>query len=358
VNAKEGTPGVPSLRTSLPRLACASLKRRLHQRGNLRFSRYARLASYTKEGTYGSLLADLLPLAPLRSLSLSSLVLAVFVLAFHSALAGQLEDARGVVVELRKPAARIVALSPALTEIVFAAGAGRKLVAAVRYSDYPEAARRLPQLGDASRVDLERLIALKPDLVLGWKSGNPPGDLARIARLGFPIFVSEPTRLDDVARLVRTVGALAGTREAAEESAAAFESEVDALRAQYAARRPVRVFYEIWHRPLLTVNGAHVISDVLALCGGVNVFASVPTLTPAVSLEAVAAAEPQAIMGGSSAGGPDALEVAWRTAPIAVLRDIPVRYVPPDWIQRQTPRIARGARAVCEALDAVRRGAR
>jgi iron complex transport system substrate-binding protein len=262
------------------------------------------------------------------------------------------------VVELRTPPARIVALSPGLTEIVFAAGAGKRLVAAVRFSDYPEAAKRVPRLGDASRVDLERLIAVKPDLVLGWKSGNPPGDLARIESLGLPLFVTEPTRLADVAKLVRTVGALAGTGKVAGDAAAAFERELDSLRARYAARAKVRVFYEIWHRPLLTVNGAHVISDVLALCGGVNVFASAPLLTPAVSLEAVAAAKPDVILGGSSAGGPDALTGEWRAARVEALREVPVRYVPPDWIQRQTPRIARGARAVCEELEAVRRSAK
>jgi iron complex transport system substrate-binding protein len=275
-------------------------------------------------------------------------------LAAHSVSAVQLKDDRGAIVELRERPARIIALSPHLVEIVFAAGAGAQLAAVVRYSDYPQAATRLPQVGDASRVDLERVIALKPDLILGWHSGNPAGDLQRLERLGFPLFVTEPRRLPDIARLLRTVGALAGTEAAADAAASAFERDLESLRTRYSTREPVRVFYEIWHRPLLTVNGSHLISDVVVLCGGRNVFADAPVLTPSVSVEAVLAARPQVVLGGSSATRPEELASEWRRAPVAALRDLPVRYVAPDLIQRQTPRIAQGARAVCGYLEEVR----
>lgn len=250
---------------------------------------------------------------------------------------------------------RIIALSPHLTEIVYAAGAGPLLAAVVRYSDHPQPATRLPQVGDATRVDIERIVTLRPDLILGWLTGNPRGDLERLERMGFPVFVTEPARLSDIARLVRTVGRLAGTQLAAEEAAGAFERELEALRERYASRPAVRVFYEIWHRPLLTVNGRHLISDVLALCGGVNVFADAAVLTPSVSIEAVAAARPDVVLGGGSAMEPGQLAAQWRGAPVAALRALPVAYVPADLIQRQTPRIANGARLVCEALEAVRK---
>jgi iron complex transport system substrate-binding protein len=267
----------------------------------------------------------------------------------------QLSDDRGVVVDLATRPARIIALSPHLAETVYAAGAGPQLTAVVRYSDFPPSAGRLPQVGDASRIDIERIIALKPDLILGWQSGNPTGDLQRLERLGFRLFVTEPKRLSDIARLVRAIGALAGTEAAAETAAASFESDLEVLRARYSSREPIRVFYEIWHRPLLTVNRAHLISDVIALCGGRNVFAAAAVLTPSVSLEAVLAARPQVILGGSSATRPEELSSEWQHAPIAALRGLPVRYVPSDLIQRQTPRIAAGARTVCEHLDDVRR---
>ena len=276
--------------------------------------------------------------------------------AFFSAslFAAQFTDDRGVAVEVPFNPARIVALSPHLVEIAYAAGAGAKLAAVVRYSDYPEAATRLPQVGDAARFDVERILAIKPDLVLGWRSGNPAQELARIERMGFPLFVTEPRRLSDIPRLVRAVGALAGTQGAADQSASAFEREIEALRQRYSARTPVRVFYEIWHRPLLTVSGRHLISDVIALCGGRNVFADAPVLTPSVTLEAVLAAQPDVILGGSSAMRPGDLESEWARAPVAALRSLPVRYIPPDVIQRQTPRMIEGARVVCAHLDQVR----
>jgi len=275
-------------------------------------------------------------------------------LAHAGTPAFQLRDDRGVAVTLRGKPSRIAALSPHLAEIAHAAGAGAQLAAVVRFSDYPEAVARLPQVGDASSLDVERILALKPDLLLGWSSGNPAHDLERLERLGFALFVTEPRRLADIPRIVRAVGTLAGTQSVAEPAASALERELDALRARYSVRSPVRVFYQIWHRPLLTVNGAHMISDVITLCGGRNVFADAPVLTPTVSLEAVLAAKPEVILGGSSAMQPGELAAEWRKAPVAVLRELPVRHVAPDVIQRQTPRIVEGARAICGHLENIR----
>jgi iron complex transport system substrate-binding protein len=271
-----------------------------------------------------------------------------------ASLAGEWKDDRGVSVAITPRPARIVALSPHLAEIVYAAGAGDRLVAVVRYSDHPAAVRRLPSVGDAARFDAERLLALAPDLVLGWQSGNPAHELRRVERLGLPLFVTEARRLEDVPRLVRRVGAIAGSEDGAEAAAASFERSLAALRSRYRGLPRVRVFYEIWDRPLLTVNGRHLISDVIELCGGQNVFADAPVLTPAVSLEAVLAARPDVILGGSSAGGEARLAAQWSAAPVAALREIASRYVSADLIQRQTPRILEGARIVCDHLHDVR----
>lgn len=277
-------------------------------------------------------------------------------IAFFSAAAQPVTvaDDRGKVITLARPAQRIVALAPSLAELAFAAGAGGRLVGVVRYSDYPPEARKIPQVGDAARVEFERVAALKPDLILAWRSGNSPSDVERLERLGYPAFVSEPARLADVARLVRAIGALAGTLPEAERAAAGFEREIAALRARYVKAAGVRVFYQIWHRPLLTVNGAHIISDVIALCGGQNVFADVAQLTPNVSIEAVIAAKPEVILGGGSAGGEKEFAAQWRVSAVEPLRKLPAFYINPDHIQRQTPRIVEGARAVCAALEQVR----
>lgn len=277
-------------------------------------------------------------------------------LPVHAAQRGVTDD-RGTTLVLDSPAARIVSLSPHLTELAYAAGAGDKLVAVARYSDYPPAARSLPQVGDASLVDRERVLALEPDLVLAWKSGNSPADVASLERLGLHVHVSEAARLDDVPRLLRAIGELAGTAQTAERRAAEFEREIGRLRERYAARPPLRVFYQIWDRPLLTVNGKHIISDVLSLCGGVNVFARAALLTPSVSLEALLAAHPDVIVGGSSASSPEELAAQWRMQPVAALGRLPVIAVPPDLIQRQTPRLAEGAALICRRLEEARHGA-
>ncbi|OGA23022.1 MAG: hypothetical protein A3I02_16730 [Betaproteobacteria bacterium RIFCSPLOWO2_02_FULL_67_26] len=263
-------------------------------------------------------------------------------------------DDRGKTVTLARPAQRIVALAPSLSELAFAAGAGGRLVGVARYSDYPPEARKIPQVGDAARVDFERVAALKPDLILAWRSGNSPSDVERLERLGYPAFVSEPARLADVPRVLRAVGALSGTAPEAGKAAAGFEREIAALRARHAKAAGVRVFYQIWHRPLLTVNGAHIISDVIWLCGGHNVFADVAQLTPNVSIEAVITAKPEVILGGGSAGGKKEFAAQWRVTAIEPLRRLPAYYINPDHIQRQTPRIVEGARAVCAALEKVR----
>jgi iron complex transport system substrate-binding protein len=289
------------------------------------------------------------------SLLTRCLAFAAVAIFASSPVARELADDRGDSVSLRERPGRIVALSPHLAEIAYAAGAGEQLVAVVRFSDYPPAATRLPRVGDAARIDLERVLALKPDLVLAWRSGNPPGDLQRLERQGLRVFVTEARRLTDIARLVRLVGALAGTQDVAEASASRFEAELAALRAMYGGRAPVRVFYEIWHRPLLTVNGSHAISDVIALCGGINVFSDVPVLTPSVSLEAVVQARPELVLGGSSAMEEGDFAAEWRRARAAALRALPVRYVPPDLIQRQSPRLGEGARRICELIDEIRR---
>lgn len=281
-------------------------------------------------------------------------VAALLVCAAAAAQPITVTDDRGKTITIAAPAQRIVTLAPSLAELVFAAGAGEKLVGVARYTDFPPAARDIPQIGDAARVDFERIVALKPDLILAWKSGNPPGDVARLEGLGYPAYVSEPARLADIPRLLRAIGALAATGRVAERASSEYTKKINELRKEYGTRTRLRVFYQIWHAPLLTVNGAHIISDVIALCGGENVFADVGQLTPTLSLEAVIAARPEVVLGGGSAGGEKAFVSQWRESAISPLRKLPAFYIDPDLIQRQTPRIVDGAKAVCAALDRVR----
>jgi iron complex transport system substrate-binding protein len=263
-------------------------------------------------------------------------------------------DDAGKLVRLARPAARIVSLSPHVTELLFAAGAGERVVAAVEYSDYPEAAKRLPRIGSYAALDLERIATLRPDLAVAWGSGNPPAQVAQLARLGIPVFISEPKKLEDIPATLRRLGLLAGTA-AAEMAARDFERRHAALREKYAGRRSVAVFYEIWNQPLMTVGGDHVISAAITLCGGRNVFAQLTQPAEAVELEAVLQANPEAIVsGGMETVRREWLE-QWRRWPqLAAVKRGNLFVVPPDLLQRHTPRLLDGAERLCEALETAR----
>jgi len=262
-------------------------------------------------------------------------------------------DDAGVVLQLPRPATRIVSLAPHLTELLFAAGAGERLVGVVDFSDYPAAARALPRIGSYANLDLERIVALRPDLVVAWGSGNPPGQLQRLRALGLPVYVSEPQRLPAIAATLRRLGTLAGSD--GEVPARDFTARLAGLRERYAGATPLAVFYEIWPQPLMTVGGVHVISDVIALCGGRNVFATLDQPAAAVALEAVLAADPDVIVAsGMDEARPDWLDAWQRWPALRAVKRANLYFVPPDLLQRHTPRILDGAEQLCRALAAAR----
>jgi iron complex transport system substrate-binding protein len=283
---------------------------------------------------------------------------AVLLCVFYSGLVVSqvaVRDDYGNEVRLAAPASRIVSLSPHLTELLYAAGAGARLVGAVEFSDFPAEARALPRVGSDARIDLEAVLALRPDLVIAWPNAGSLRAVERLAGLGLPVFRSEPRELDDIARTLQRLGRLAGSQAQAEAAAAAFRARAADLEKRYAARRKVRVFYQIWDRPLLTVNGAHIISKVIGLCGGENVFAALPLLVPEVDREAVLRANPEAIVAsGSNDAQPQWLEM-WKGFPgLAAAARGQLYAIPADLIQRHTPRLLDGAGRLCGMLEATR----
>ena len=264
-------------------------------------------------------------------------------------------DDSGATVRLAQPAQRIVTLAPHMAETVFAAGAGEKLVGAVEYSDYPAAARKVRRVGGYSRLDLEIIAALKPDLIIAWQSGNAPAHIEKLRALGFPVYVSQPERIEDVASEIERIGRLAGSGRVADPLAAKLRQRLADLRKNYSQRSPVRTFYQIWKQPLVTIGGQQIISSVIRLCGGENVFARLETLAPSVTVEAVIAANPEAIIAsGMDEARPEWLD-DWRrwTSMTAVARDN-LYFVPPELIQRHTPRLLDGAEQLCRHLETAR----
>ena len=264
-----------------------------------------------------------------------------------------LVDDRGDSLRLDRPARRIVSLAPHLTELAFAAGAGDRLVGVVRDSDFPLQARSIPQIGDAAGADFEQIIAMQPDLVLAWGSGNRISVVERLRELGFPVLVLEPRRLEDIPRHLRMLGALAGTNTQAEIAASAFSDRSRKLRATYQRGSPVDVMFELWHRPIMTISDEHMISDVLRMCGARNVFANLPQLATEVSMEQVLVRDPDAIVAGSEAAGAGIAD--WKAYPyLKAVQRGQVYNVSADLITRQTPRILEAAAQICEDVEKVR----
>ena len=265
------------------------------------------------------------------------------------------KDDYGNEVRLAAPAARIVSLAPHLTELLYAAGAGSRLVGALEYSDYPAEARTLPRVGSDAGIDLEAVIALQPDLVVAWPNAGSLRAVNRLADLRLPVFRSEPRELDDIARTLERLGALAGTQDEAQRAAAEFRARVRRLEARYSKRAPVRVFYQVWDRPLVTVNGAHVITKVMRLCGGVNVFERLPLIAPEIDREAVLRADPQVIVASGPDGERPAWLDAWKAFPgLTAAARGNLYAIAPELIQRHTPRLLDGAERLCRILDEVR----
>jgi iron complex transport system substrate-binding protein len=265
-------------------------------------------------------------------------------------------DDAGRTITLRAPARHIVSLAPHVTELFFAAGAGNALVGAVEYSDYPEAAKRLPRVGSGAGLDLEAIAALHPDLIVSWQSGNPPWQVDRLIKLGFPVFVTEPRHIDDIPDLLERMGRLAGTAEVADQAAAEFHRHEATLRDRYAGRRIVPVFYQVLDTSLYTVGGHHLISDVIELCGGENVFAALPLLAPRVDVESVLQKNPEVIL----ASGYEPLWPEWRDRwhnwpMLTAVAQGNLFLIPTDLIERQGPRILQGAEQVCVRLDQARK---
>lgn len=252
---------------------------------------------------------------------------------------------------LKAPAQRIITLAPHLAENVFSAGAGDRLVGVTSYSDYPEAAKAIPRVGSFNAFSLEQISASDPDLILVWGSGNGGRALSQLEDLGFTVYVDELQSIEDIPTSIRAIGQLAGTLHKAEPAAAAFVDEVEALRAN-TDTAPVTVFYQIWNQPLQTVGGKHIISEVIATCGGRNLFSDNGQLAPQVSLESVLARNPDVIIGSTMDSSEPVWLQEWQRYPgLKAVQQGQIFAVNPDTLQRPTLRLADGIGEICKRLQ-------
>ncbi|KQQ86750.1 cobalamin-binding protein [Massilia sp. Leaf139] len=287
---------------------------------------------------------------------MKTMLIALIMLTASSAQAAvSVIDDSGKRVVLARPAQRVISMAPHVTELVFAAGGGARIVGAMNYSDYPFEARMIPLIGSNSQIDLERVIALKPDLLIVWQSGNTARQIAQLQSLGIPVFHSEPRSLDMVESSLQRFGRLLGTEKTAGAAAARFRAKVNDLRTRYGSRSPVTVFYQAWDNPLYTLNGDQIASDAIRLCRGKNIFAELKTIAPQVSVEAVLQRDPEAIVGGKVFAPEDRGLTVW--APykgMKAVRRNNLFTLDDELITRPGPRVVDGAAKLCARLDEAR----
>jgi len=262
-------------------------------------------------------------------------------------------DDAGKSVTLDKPALRVISMAPHVTELLFAAGGGDRIVGAVNYSDYPEAANKIPRIGSNREVDIERIMALKPDLIVAWMHGSSERQIDMVRQLGIPVFQSDPQTLASIPDSVVRLAQLMGTQEAGRPVADGLRRQLEALRTRYAGRSTVRTFYQVWDKPLYTLSGKHIVTDALQLCGGANIFHALQVTAPVVTIESVLQADPEAIFGTAEKnyGGVN----MWRTySTMLAVRNANLFTVDGQLLNRAGPRMIAGTAALCEKLELAR----
>ena len=268
----------------------------------------------------------------------------------------KVQDDENNLIILQNPVNRIISLTPHITEILFSAGAGSKIIATVAYSDYPQAAKKIPRVSGYPSMDIERIVSLKPDLVVVWASGNNKEQVKKLVELGLTVFISEPRQVNDIYKTIRRFGKLAGTNNIAEKSAENFINHYKYLKETYSNKEKVKVFYQFWNKPLMTINGQHIISDIINLCGGTNVFSKLNSLTPIISIEAVIASQTDVIVVGSNNEKKSKWLSEWKPwLHLAAVKKDHLYYIDPDLLNRMGPRILSGADKLCELLDKARK---
>jgi iron complex transport system substrate-binding protein len=272
---------------------------------------------------------------------------------------------------------RIISLAPSATEMLFAAGAGNRLIATVDFSDEPAAAKRVPRIGDVTAIDMERLVALHPDLVVAWPGGGNPAQIEKIARLGIPIYRQQVNRLADLPDSLRRLGALTSDESTAEQAARALSAELARITREYgggrrvagvpaagaaadatvagmpttAAAAPPTVLLEVWNRPIYTVGGGHLMSDALTSCGVRNVFGDLKELGPVISTEAVIARNPDIIVASAPPGEGASWLAEWkRFGSLNAVRTGRLVAFEDQRLNRLGPSVVLATQALCKAL--------
>lgn len=264
-------------------------------------------------------------------------------------------DDEGIEHTFDQPLQRIVSLMPHATELLFEVGAGDHVVGAVQYSDYPEAAKKIPRVGGYSALNIEAIVALKPDLLIAWPEGNRNRELDRLKALGLPILVSDPREFKDIANALFIYGKITDNNEQAAKAIETFNKKLTYLRNTYSEQEKVSVFYQVWNAPLMTQNGNTFISRAIEVCGGINIFSDLPMTNPQVSIESILIQDPQVIVAsGMGQARPEWLNDWRQYKTLQAVEANQLYHIAPELFQRPTVRFLLGTEQLCEAMQKAR----
>ncbi len=253
-------------------------------------------------------------------------------------------------------AQRIVALSPHSVELLFSIGAGDRIVGTVEYADFPAGAKQIPRIGNYHGIQIERVVSLKPDLIVAWKGGNKAADLNKLRSLGFRIFYTQPKNISEISTDLIALGELTGNRKQATARSRRLMDRYLDIKSRYRNRRPVRVFYQLWHDPFRTVGSGGWLNSLVSDCRGENVFLDAEGDYPQVSMEAVIAKNPEVIIvphhpGNNSANSTARTDI-WKTwGVVEAVRQERVFTINGDLLHRFSPRAVDGLALLCEMID-------
>ncbi|MFT5572758.1 MAG: iron complex transport system substrate-binding protein [Cryomorphaceae bacterium] len=264
-------------------------------------------------------------------------------------------DFTGKQVQLAQPAQKIVALAPHVVENIFSAGAGDQLVGVFEWSNYPEQAKSIEIVGGYEKTNYEKIIELNPDLIIAWETGNSSSSVGRLTQLGFTIYIDQPNNLEDIAKSIRDIGTLSGHSKIANSVANNYLQELAKYKFAYRDAVKVTTFYQVWNSPLQSINGSHIISDVIETCGGTNIYADEYAVAPIINIESILERNPKAIIAsGVSDARPEWLDEWLQWPSLTAVQQGNLFFVNPDHLQRHTVRLLLGIQKTCRQLDLAR----
>lgn len=283
------------------------------------------------------------------------LLILMFFISINSHAAIEVLDDSGQLITLTTAAQSIISLSPGLTELVYAAGGSLKIKAAGSFSDFPQQAKKLPEVGSYNALDVEQILAINPDLIIAWKSGNSTSQIEQLKRLGFNVYISEPINFNDIPDTIKKLGKLMGTEKSAQKNAHNFIRQLESLKQQYKplnSKDKKRTFIQIWNNPVMSINNKHLISKVINFCGGKNIFSDALSLTYTPDIESVLKHNPEIIIATGMAVTSKIWLNRWHQWPyLSAVKNKRLYSVNPDHLVRHTPRILLGIKEVCQLIQ-------